>query len=216
MFKVFLVYLNCLQIQVSRALIVKNVPSDSDKKLFSFQLQNLFTSLWLSMVIRRTVILQFKCIKFQMAQSRETPFISSPFSCSNENRYEVFPLLIAFFSDKMPNMECNLFLPRNMIRKSYLIWEFITYCRHSTRAFIDSFIDIIFFSIVFPGFSFRQNVFHRFFCVTNLRRNKTFIHFSQSMTLITLDFPLLSLDWTFKDASQNFQIKKFSLAHFKR
>lgn len=39
---------------------------------------------------------------------------------------------------KKRNVKC-----RNMIRKSNLIHEFITYCRHSSRAFIDPFQDII-------------------------------------------------------------------------
>lgn len=113
---------------------------------------NLFTSLRLSMVIRRTVILQFKCIKFQMAQSQTTPFHllqptppptwrAQPKIDKRLIRFSFLSLVQVSFSDKMPNMECNLFLPRNMIRKSYLIQEFITYCQHSTEAFIDPFID---------------------------------------------------------------------------
>lgn len=51
----------------------KSMSSDSDKSFALFQLQNLFTSLW-SMVIRKAVILQFKCIKFSNGTISKTPF----------------------------------------------------------------------------------------------------------------------------------------------
>lgn len=48
--------------------------SNSDIKRLLFQLQNLFTSLWLSATITSTVMWQFKCIKLQIAQSQAAAF----------------------------------------------------------------------------------------------------------------------------------------------
>lgn len=111
-----------------------------------FRLQNLFTSLWLSATIRSTVMWQFKCIKLETAHNlkqQHSKLLSLPLflALHFKPKIDSFSSLTHvdfFYGQKKPNVKC-----RNMIRKSNLIHEFITYWRHSCRAFIDPFEDII-------------------------------------------------------------------------